>query len=120
MIWNLLNVAWMGILTLVMARRAKFSTARRMMYIPLMVCVMEIMMADMFNPLLSPVLTVLLFLSRLAITACCVGQLRKEAAYMKRRARVRRLAREAENCGLVIPMVTNTQKSAKKVHQIAV
>ena len=120
MIWNLLNVAWMGILTLVMARRAKFSTAQRMMYIPLTMCIMEIVMADVLTPSLAPVLTALLFAARLAVTVCCVGQLRREAAYMKRRARVRRLAREAENCGLVIPMFADTRKTSQKTHQIAV
>ena len=120
MIFNLFNVAWMGVLTLVMARRAKFSTAQRMTYIPLTMCIAEIMMADVFTPTLAPMLTALLFAARLAVTACCVGQLRREAAYMKRRARVRRLAREAENCGLVIPMFANTQKVGQKTHQIAV
>lgn len=104
MIWNLLNVIWMGALTLVMANRAKFSAGRRMMYIPLAMCVMEIMFVDLLTPGLAPALTALLFVARLAVTGCCVGELRREAAYMKRRARIRRLARQAENVGLVIPM----------------
>ena len=120
MIFNLFNVVWMGLLTLVMFRRAKFTTAKRMMYMPMMMCLMEIMMADMLTPMLSPALTALLFAARLAVTMCCVGQLRREAAYMKRRARVRRLAREAENVGLVIPMFANTGKTNEKTHQIAV
>ncbi len=119
MIWNLLNVVWMGVLTLVMARRAKFATGQRMMYILLAMCIMEIMMVDVLTPMLAPALTALLFAARLAVTGCCVGQLRREAAYMKRRARLRRLAREAENYGLVIPMFANTAKTSEKAHQIA-
>lgn len=104
MIWNLLNVVWMGVLTLVMAKRAKFSAGRRMMYIPLAMCMMEIMLIKVLTPGLAPALTALLVVARLTVTGCCVGELRREKAYMKRRARIRRLARQAENVGLVIPM----------------
>ena len=104
MFWNLFNAVWMGVLTLVMAKRAKFSAGRRMMYIPLMMCVVELMLANVLTPGLAPVLTAMLVVARLTVTVCCVGELRREAAYMKRRARIRRLARQTENVGLVIPM----------------
>ncbi len=104
MIWNLLNVVWMGVLALVMAKRAKLSAGRCMTYVPIAMCLMELMLANVLTPGLAPALTVLLFAARLTVTGCCVSVLRREAAYMKRRARVRRLARQAENVGLVIPM----------------
>lgn len=115
MFWNLFNAVWMGVLTLVMAKRAKFSVGRRMMYIPLMMCVVELMMANVLTPGLAPVLTAILTVARLAVTVCCVGELRREAAYMKRRARIRRLARQAENVGLVIPMFGASAKGRVSV-----
>ena len=104
MLYNLSNVIMMGALTLIMVRRARYSTGRRMLYIPLMMTVMKVLFCNTLRPAAFPVLTVLLFVLRLTVILCCVGELKREAARTARRQRLRREARHSEHIGQVVPL----------------
>lgn len=70
-----------------MINKAKFASTRRMSLLPLCCAGMELLATGILTPELFPLLTFLLISMRIAILACCVGAMRRDAAMAARRTR---------------------------------
>lgn len=95
MLLNIIVALGMAVLAVYMMGKGTLCQTRRMAWIPLAVCGMELLTAGLLTPADFPVLTVLLVLLRLTIAGCCAAALRYDAAAARaKRRRRERLSRE--------------------------
>lgn len=86
--WNsLLSIVLMGGMFLIMINKGKLASTRRMALLPLTVCGIEAWLFGLLSVGLFPILSVILWATRLCLLTCCVLKLRQDAQIVRRRAR---------------------------------
>lgn len=85
MILSIVSVIAMGVMFVYMINKAQFARTRRMAFLPMACCGMEILATGILHPASFPALTVLLVALRLVILGCCIGAMHQDAVMVKRR-----------------------------------
>ena len=96
MLINLFHVVLLGILFFYTLHGARRAVTRRLSLIPLSMCLIEMLLAEVLDMLAFPVLGALLAACRLTVAACCVLAVRKDAALAHARTERRVRARRAK------------------------
>lgn len=76
MILSVVSVIAMGIMFIVMIRKASFKSTRKLALLPLTACLMEMIATGVLHPAQFPLVTGLLVFLRISILFCCAGALR--------------------------------------------
>lgn len=85
MILSIISVIAMGVMFVYMINKAKFARTRRMAFLPMACCGMEILATGILHPASFPLLTILLVSLRLVILGCCIGAMHQDAIMVRRR-----------------------------------
>ncbi|MBQ8752016.1 MAG: hypothetical protein IJZ13_02815 [Clostridia bacterium] len=89
MMSNVFAILMMGGMFLLMWNKATLTSTRRMAMLPLGICVVEVLTFGLLTVGLFPVLSVLLWMARLTVFACCGMKLRQDRMVARRRVRRR-------------------------------
>lgn len=120
MFLSIVSVAAMALTAVYMVLHAKGEEARRLVWVPIAACGVELLAMGVLTPSLFPVLTAVLIGLRLCLLGICGVAMRRDAAAARaRRRRRERLARELHAALHPLHEVptgfTHTQ-SARQVH----
>ena len=96
MLVNLFHVVLLGVLFFYTFHGARRVATRRLSLIPLTMCLMEILLAEVLDFFAFPVLGILLAAARFTVLACCVLAVRKDAALARVKAEKRARAARAK------------------------
>ena len=112
---NLICAALFAGIALTMICRARFERTRRVAFVLMGACVVELLAAGLLSLTAYPVLTALLIALRLALMACGVAALRADAAAARRRAERRRAFVRQWRCTQYPPVIVPSAPSVRRV-----